>query len=234
MSIDIIQTFDEYAVKALEDITERLRNPSGLPDLISAILSIAGFGHANVAPTKEQITRLFITTATKIGSKVDSLIGASLDLEQKLFVIQEKLDLINGLVIDEIGDLPRMNTLGALWSRLAHPGDYEGLKSHSSLLMNITRLYTNSSSLLKATTAALNCVEAELKESREDLTAPGWSLLDQPLEVIITLLRKSGQRLEAGKRKLLHTEDEEGPQRNDQRNESRKTITRTTITSIRT
>lgn len=230
MSIDIIQTFDKNAVKALEDITERLRNPSGLPDLISAILSFAGFGHANAVPTKEQITRLFLTTAIKISSEVKSLIDASLDLEQKLAVIQGNLDRINELVIDEIGDLPRMNILGALWSRLAHANDYEGLKSHSSLLTNVIRLYTSSSLLLKATTAALNCVEAEPKEIRDDFTAPGWILLDQPLEVITTLLRNSGQRLEPGKRKLLPFEDGEGPQQND----NPKTITRTTMASTRT
>ena len=62
-----------------------------------------------------------------------------------------------------------MAVLGALWTRLARPDDYE--------------------------------------------PTPGLILKDEPLEVVLALLRNSGQRLEAGKTKLEYIEGEGRPQR---------------------
>ena len=108
-----------------------------------------------------------------------------------------------------------MAVLGALWTRLARPDDYEEHKSHTSLLTDMTEFYEKSSYVMQETIAALNHVEAELSEFRDDFATPGLILKDNPLEVIIALLRKSGQRLEAGKTKLERIEEGERVRRID-------------------
>jgi hypothetical protein len=131
-SIDTVHTFDEYAAKALESIAERQRNPPALVRrAISAISPFAAFALAYADNSEEQVKHLFITTAARISDKVKLLIDDSFDLTHNLDTIQETLDQIKELAINEIGDLPRMDVLGALWTRLARADDYEQHKSHT-------------------------------------------------------------------------------------------------------
>jgi hypothetical protein len=230
-SIDTVHTFDEYAVKALESIAEWQRNPPALVRrAISAISPFAAFALANADSSEEQVKHLFIITAARISDKVKLLIDDSFDLTHKLDTIQETLDQIKELSINEIGDLPRMDVLGALWTRLACADDYEQHKSHTSLLTDMTDFYESSSSVMKETTEALNRVEAELSEFRDDFATPGLILKDHPLEVAIALLRKSGQRLEARKRKLEHIE--EGGERPQRGNDIQKASSTRTVVSV--
>ena len=228
-SIDTVRTFDEHAVKALEGIAERQRNRPALPgQIISAISPFAAFDLAkNADSTEEQVKHLLITTATRISDRVKPLIDDSFNLAHKLDIIQATLDRIKELATGEIGGLPRTEVLGALWTRLARADDYEQYGSHTSLLTEMTGFYEISSDVVKETIIALNRVEAELRDLRNDYASPGLILKENPLEVIITLLRTSGQRLEAGKRKLEHIEKGERPQRNDIPNESTTTVTAT-------
>jgi hypothetical protein len=228
-SIDTVQTFDEFAVKALEGIVERQRNHPTLPGQIMLALSpFAAFDLAkNSDYTDEQVKHLFITTAARISDKVKLLIDDSFNLAHHLDIIQETLDRIKELAVDEIGDIPQMDVLAALWTRLARADDYEQHKSHTSLLTDMTEFYESCSNVVKETIAALNRVEAELSEFRDDFATPGLIMKDYPLEVIIALLRSSGQRLEAGKRKLENIEEGARPQRNDIRKASTKTVTAT-------
>ena len=69
--------------------------------------------------------------------------------------------------------------------------------------------------MMKETTAALNRMEAELNEFRDDVVTPGLILKDESLKVIIALLRNSGQRLKAGKAKFEHIEEGQWPQRDN-------------------
>ena len=213
-SIDIVQTFDEYAARALEDIAERQQNPSTLPSrVISAISLLAAFSLKNTDYYEEQVKRLFISTVDQIRGKVRLLIDDSFELAHGLNKVQQPLDRIKVLAINEIGDLPRMDALAALWTRLAPPDGYEQFKSHGSLLTDMTKFYEKSSYVMKETTAALNHVEAELSEFRDDFATPALILKNNPLEVLIALFRKSGQRLEVGKRKLEYIENTRRSQR---------------------
>lgn len=183
----------------------------------------AAFGPPDSAHSEEQVKHLFISTADRISNKVKLLVDDSFDLGHSLDAIQETLDRIKELALDEIGDLPRLDVLGALWTRLAHADDYNQHQSHSSLLTDMTDFYESSSYIMEETVAALNRVEAELSEFRDDFATPGLILKDHPLEVIVALLRKSGQRLEAGKKKLESIE--EGAAR-PQKYDNSKTSTR--------
>ena len=145
---------------------------------------------------------LLIYTADKISNKVRVLIEDSYQLDHSLEKIQSTLDGMKELVAAELGDLPRTHILKALWNHLARSDDYEQLKSHTTLLEDMTEFYKRSSSVMKETVAALNHIEAELSEFRDDYTTPVLILINDPLEVIIELLKKSGQRLETGWQKL--------------------------------
>lgn len=88
----------------------------------------------------------------------------------------------------------------------------------------MTEYYRSSSSVMKETTAALNRVEAELNEFRDDYATPGLIFQEEPLEVTIAMLRKSGQRLEAGKMRLESIE-QGGPSQWNRPPENVKTVT---------
>ena len=223
-SIDTVKIFDDYAVKTLEDIAEREKNPPSLPNrALSALNPFAAF--TTPKDSEAEVKDVFVRTATKISGRVRLLIDDSFNLGHDLDLIQETLDQIKELTIDEGDDLPRKDVLGALWDQLTRPDDYEEYRSHSALLAEMTDFYTSSSFVIKETTAALNHIEAELDEFGDDYAAPGLVLKDDPLEVIVALLRKSGERLEAGKVKLEHVEKGERPQRDDIPKEGPRTFT---------
>ncbi|ERF72861.1 hypothetical protein EPUS_09337 [Endocarpon pusillum Z07020] len=228
-SIDTIKTLDDYAVKALEDIPKRQRNQPNLAgQIISAFSPFAAFELAkNAGHKQEQVKHVFINTAARISDKVKLLIHDSFNLAHDLDIIQGTLDRIKELSIDEIGDLPSRDVLGALWTRLARANDYDRYKSHTSLLTELTGFYESSSNAVKVTMAALYRVEAELGEFRDDFAIPGLILKEFPFEVTIALLRNSGKRLEAGKRKLEHIEKGGRPQGNDFLKASTTTVSAT-------
>ena len=207
-SIDAIKTSDGNAAKALEDIFERQQTIPTKPTIqtrfISAIKPFAAFRLAY----KAQLKHLFITTAARISDKVELLLDDSFEIDRNLDVIEETLDRIKHLAVNEIGDLPRTDALGALWTRLTSADDDEQHKSHTLLLRNMTEFYEKSSSLMKVTIPVLVTVEAELSDFRNDFAATKV-IINKPLKVIIALLRKSAQQLRAGKTKLENIEDGE-------------------------
>ena len=226
-SIDTVKIFDDYAVKILEGIAEQEKNPPTLPNrALSALSALSPFAaFTDTKHSEAEVKDVFVRTAAKISGGVKLLIDESFNLAHDLDLIQETLDRLKELTIEEGDDLPRKDVLGALWERLARPDDYEQHRSHSVLLTEMTEFYESSSFVMKETTAALNHIEAELGEFRDDFATPWLILKDDPLEVIIALLRKSGQRLEAGKMKLEHVEQGERPQRDDIPKAGPRTVT---------
>ena len=225
-SIDTVKDFDEYAVKALEGIAEQQQNPSTLSSrIILAISPFAAFSIANKDYIEEQVKHIFIVTAARISDKVKLLIDDSFDLARNLNIIQEILDRIKELAVDEIGDVPQRDILSALWTRLARADDNEQHKSHTSMLTDMTEFYEKSSYVMRETAAALNRVKTEMSGFRDDLSAPGLILKENPLEVIIALLRKSGQLLEVGKTKLEQIEEGRRPRGNGVQKTSGRTVT---------
>ena len=193
-----------------------------LGQVLLGLSPFAAFTPSGLDQSEERVKHLFIHTADSISNKVQVLIEESFELGHNLDAIQETLDRIKELTIDEIGDLPRANILNALWIHLARPDDHEQQKSHTNLLADMGEFYKRSSFVVEETVAALNRIEAEMGEFRDDYATPGLILKDHPLEVIVELLRKSGQRLEAGKQQL---EFIEGGAR-VQRDENTRTSTR--------
>ncbi len=215
-SIDTARTFDAYAVKALEAIAEGRQNPPTLPGrVLSAISPLAAFELARADDHEEEVKQIFIATATQISHKVQLLLPDAFDLAHNLDTIQEILDHIKEIAGEEFNSLPRRRVLSALWVRLARPDDHAELKSHKGLLANMAKFYESSSSVMEETTAALNHVEAQLTELRDDFATPGLILKDYPLEITIELLRLSAERLGEGRARLQHLEDGGRPQRGD-------------------
>ena len=213
-SIDTARAFDAYAVKALEGIAEDRQTPPTLPGrVLSAIGPFAAFELARADDREEEVKQIFIVTATRISDKVQLLVADAFDLSHSLDTIQEILDHIQEIAGDEFRNLPRRKILEALWVWLAHPDDHAELKSHKVLLNEMVKFYESSSNVMKETTAALNHVEAELTELRDDFATPGLILKDYPLEVIIELLRLSAERLGEGRSRLRHVEEGGRPQR---------------------
>ena len=209
-------------------MAERQKTPPTLPDkILSAISPFSAFSLGKADDTEEQVKYLFLVNAVKISDRVKLLLDDSFELGHSLDNIQETLDRLKELAIDEVGDLPSMDVLTALWTRLAHADDYEEYESHTSLLTDMTQFYESASSVMKETTSGLNRVEAELEEFRDDFATPGLTLKNHPLEVIIALLRNSGERLEAGKRKLEHIEEGDRPQRNEGQKKDTRTVSAT-------
>ena len=192
-------TFDDYAARALQKISDRQEKSQRLPDRIfSAIQPFGAWDLVAGGRTEEEVKILFMTTATRMSEKVGSLLQDSFEQFHNLENINAALDRIKELCQEEFGDIPAMNVLSTLWKSLARPNDYEEYKSHLTLLQDMTQLYDNARHVVIHTTAALNRMEAEINEFRDDFATPGLILRDYPLEVIIVMLRKAAQRLEAG------------------------------------
>ena len=221
----MVKIFDDYAVNALEGIAESQRNPPTLTSRLTWALSPFAAFSLTDADTEEQVKQVFINMATRISGRVKLLLDDSFDLDHSLDRIQESLDRIQELSVDEVGDLPQMDVLGALWSQLTRPDDHAQYLSHTSLLQDLSGFYKSSSNVMKETTAALNHIEAELGEFRDDFATPGLTLKDEPLEVVLALLRTAGQRLEAGKTKLERIEEGGRPQREKLLDASTRTVT---------
>jgi hypothetical protein len=202
-----VATFDNYAARTLQDIAEhRNRSLTLSHRILSAISPFGAWGLLNVGHTEDEVKHVFRVTATKISQQVERLLEDAFEQFHNLDNINVVLDRIKELCQEELGDIPATNVLGALWDILARPDDWERYKSHRTLLEDITKFYKSASYVVEHTTAALNRMEAELEEFRDDFAMPGLILKDYPLEVIIEMLRKAGQRIEAGELKLKHVE----------------------------
>ena len=128
-SIDTVVTFDEYAVRTLEDIDTRQQQVPILPQrLVSFLHPLSAFELADAAQTEENLKQVFLSTSTRIGGKVKIFLEASFELDRGLSEIQEILDRLKELAVDEVGDLPQMDVLRALWNRLARKDDYSRYK----------------------------------------------------------------------------------------------------------
>ncbi|KAK3988502.1 hypothetical protein QBC44DRAFT_329157 [Cladorrhinum sp. PSN332] len=213
-SVDMAKTFDHHAIKALEDVARWERKHNLLTISGRALSAIRPFGAFDRrGSTEERVKDIFLVTAERIGDKVKLLIQESFHLSHSLESIHETLDSIKEIAVGELGDLPQQNVLSALWMLLARPDDHAKLKSHKTLLVDMTEFYKNSSSVMEKTSAALNRIDAELGEFRDDFATPGLILRNNSLGVIIDMLRMSAARLEAGNLNLRRIEEGGRPQR---------------------
>lgn len=213
-SVDMARTFDQYAIRALEDIARWEQKHSFLTisgRVLSAIRPLSAFDRRS--NTEERVKEIFLLTASRIGDKVNLLIQESFHLSHNLESIHGTLDAIKEIAVGELGDLPQHTVLSALWTLLARPDDHARLKSHKTLLADMTKFYDNSSSVVQKTTAALHRIDAELGEFRDDFATPGLILKDNSLGVIIDMLMLSAARLEAGNLNLRRIEEGGRPQR---------------------
>lgn len=197
------ELLDDYVVKTLERIAKQQQNrPSPLDRVILAISPYAAFGPANIGYTEEQLKQVFINAANKIADDVNSMIKASSKLDELFEKINLTLERVKRHGMIEIDHLPRTNVLSELWARVAHVDDYEKLKSHPSLLTDMAEYYENSSYVIKETNAALIHIGTELGAFRDGFIKPQSILKEQPLENIIALFKKAGQRLKVKQMEL--------------------------------
>jgi hypothetical protein len=88
---------------------------------LAAISPLAAFSAFD--QTEKWVKDLFLMTTDRIVEKLDVLIKFAAVLSGKLDKIQEVLDHLQATAVDEIGNLPTQDTLRALWTLLAQPGD---------------------------------------------------------------------------------------------------------------
>ena len=193
------------------------KKPLGLSErVLSTVNPLSALQLSITDHSEEHVKGVFISIAHQISQGVQVLIEDSFELGHNLDAIYEILRRIKELTVEELGDISYDDLLSTIWTFLIHNGEFFEQKSHTALLTDMNGFYKNSSSVLEETVAALNRIGAELSEFRDDYETPALILKDQPLEVTVALLRKSGQRLEAGKRKLNFIEEGAGrPGRND-------------------
>ncbi|KAK4225380.1 hypothetical protein QBC38DRAFT_483122 [Podospora fimiseda] len=209
-SVDMAKAFDQHAIKALEDIAkwEATHSVLSVSDrILSAIMQPLGAFSSRRETTEDKVKEVFLLTATKIGDKVHMLMEESWTLNHNLEKVHETLDTIKEIAVGGFGELPHHNVLGALWMSLAHPDDHAKLKTHKDLLVDMTNFYKKSSEVMEKTTAALNRIDAELGEFRDDFATPGLIMRDNSLDIIIDMLRLSAVRLEAGNLNLRRVEE---------------------------
>ena len=189
-------------MERLQDIDDRQRNRQPLLDLIRLLVdpfAVLGPLDTELSEKDDQKLRdVFITTANGISGKLQSLANDCFNLGHRGENIQQALDRIQELAINDLDDLPQMAPLGALWKIVANPDGYQQYQSHSALLNSLNAMYKNASYVMEQTGSALNTVEAEMKEFRDDFATPGLIMQNFPIRLIVEQFQKASQRLGAG------------------------------------
>lgn len=198
-TIDTVVTFNNYAANKLEGIADRQNRPLSLPSRILTAISPRGaLDIMSTGQTEEQVKKVILGTSTRIADKVRVLSVEAFEQDRNLILIVETLDRIKELCQDELDDLPSWNILSRLWDLLTGSEGYNEYKSHKALLQDLERFFYDATNVVKQTTVALNRINAELEEFREEFATPGLILGEDPLEVIVASLRKAAERLEHG------------------------------------
>ena len=185
----------------LQDIDDRQRNRQPLLDLVRLLVdpfAVLGPLDTDLSEKDEKKVRdVFITTANGISGKLHSLASDCFNLGHRGENIQRALDRIKELAISDLDGLPQMAPLGALWKKVANPDGYQQYQSHSALLNSLNGMYKNASYVMEQTGSALNTVEAEMKEFRDDFATPGLIMQDFPIKLIVEQFQKASLRLES-------------------------------------
>lgn len=198
-TIDTVVTFNNYAANKLEGIADRQNRPLSLPGRILTAISPRGaLNIMSTGQTEEQVKKVILITSTRIADKVRVLSVEAFEQDRNLILIVETLDRIKELCQDELDDLPSWGILSVLWALLAGSEEYDEYKSHKVLLQDLEQFFYSATEVVKQTTVALNRMNAELEEFREEFATPGLILGEDPLEVIVASLRKAAERLEGG------------------------------------
>ena len=201
-AIDSANSFNTYAVERLQDIDHRQRNRQPLLDYVRLLIdpfAVLGPLDTDLSEKDEKKLRdVFITTANGISGKLHSLANGCFDLGHWGENIQQALDRIKELTINDLHDLPQTSVLDSLWEIVAKSDRYQQYQSHSTLLNSLNVMYKKASYVMEQTGSAINTVEAEMKEFRDDFATPGLIMQDFPIELIVEQFQKSSQRLEAG------------------------------------
>ena len=201
-AIDSANSFNTYAVDSLQDIDDRQRNRQPFLDLVRLLIDpFAALGPKDTelsGKDEKTLRDVFITTANGISGKLHSLASDCFQLGHRGENIQQTLDRIKELALNDLDDLPQMKTLGALWEKLRNSDDHQQYQSHIELLNSLNVMYKNASYVMEQTGSALNTVEAEMKEFRDDFATPGLIMQDFPIKLIVEQFQKASQRLEAG------------------------------------
>jgi hypothetical protein len=198
-TVDTVASFDDYAANALLGIAERRNASQTLPGrIINALQPYGAWDLIAIEGTEQQVKDVFLFASTRITSKVQDLLVESRTQWHHIEEINVILERIKELCRDELGDIPKLDILSALWQWLARHDDYKEQKANLALLKDLTKFYISAEKVMEHTTKQLNRFEAELEEFRDDFASPGLILKDYPLEFIVGMWRKAGKRLEGG------------------------------------
>ena len=202
-SIDAVITIDEHVVKKLEMAADRQNQPRRLSSVAFTILNpVSAFRSDTNGLSTEQLKTVFLTSTSRIAFELQPLISEAFELRTALDTIQGNLDMIQELAVDEMGDLPRMDILERLWTRLARADDYAQYQSHKELLRDLMVFYRNAGEVMKVTGYALDRADHELGEFRDEFAAPGLTMKDEPPELVVGRMRSSIRRLQSGRQAM--------------------------------
>ena len=136
-TIDTANAFNGYAVKTLQDIDDRRRNPQPLLDFIRTFTDpFAVLGPLDIdlsEKDEKEMKDVFIITANGIGGKIHSITNDCFDLGHMAENIQQTLDRIQEPAINDLDELPQISSLEALRNSVAHRDKYQQYQSHSTV-----------------------------------------------------------------------------------------------------
>ena len=192
---------------AIEDLENQ--PPSWRQDALSMLSPFSAFRSTGDTLTEKQLKEVFLAATSQIAGRLPPCISDAWELHGLFKKIQVSLERIQELATDEMGDLPQMAVLSSLWSQVARADEYAEHKSHKELLKDLTGFYKSLSERTVDTLSTLKRISTELKAFRDEYASARLVLRDFSLKVIMSTLRKSTERLDAGRRALAQIEDGE-------------------------
>ena len=187
-------------MQKLEATKYQQEHPPSVPKAaLKALSPLSAFKAAGDMATEKELKNVFLGTTSRVANELSPLSKEAFELDHRLEQIHTNLDWIKELTMEEMGDLPQMDILAELWTQLARADDYATYQSHKHLLADLTEFYRRANEVMTITVAALNRIDSELDEFRDEYATPGLVLQDYPLEIIISMTRNSIKRLERGR-----------------------------------
>jgi hypothetical protein len=204
MSINI---FDRPIIGYLELMARKHHEVPTLSDQIWLLISPFGaFSLSNAEYIEKTVKNLFVVTVDQMTRKIESLHQDAWRLSHTLYRMQASLEELDELTTHHSHPMSFVR----LWVTSPYYNYYDAPTIR--LLKDMTQDYSLSLQSMKGNTAALDQIKSELDGLRDQLVTSRSMFKDHSIETIIELFRKSGQRVEAKKRKLKRIEDGKRPQ----------------------
>ena len=203
-----ISSFNRYAVRELQAISDRQKTPPTLPQrMVSSLSLFSAFG--STFKTEKELKEVFLVFISRSRTLLPRLTEEAQNLSRHLRVVFEMLGQIKRLTEEESHQTDEMNVLAELWSMLAQRDKSMASKTHGALLNEITIFYSEASAVMDEILLALTKIRSGLHQFEKEHTAPAAVWRGFPMEMTMDMMSQTEKSLDFEVRRLYNGESDD-------------------------